>query len=383
MSDTGRARTTGAARKKAGGARPASSSMRDGVTARVDDAGSVVEVVPDETDVTSAGKAASDKSGSDGAAADGAASDRGAADNATVRIRTSAADQPWKQSSSKDGDKPADGKVTGAEPTAPFAKPAPVTSSPAGSPGRTAAPGAGTSGRPAAAGAPGRPATAGSAGAGAGRPDPAGKPGPGAKPGPAGAPGPGVAKPATSSPPFSPPAGEAPRPASAGSAGAVSPVSRPVDGLGRGLTFGEAERTGLKTAGSKDKKHAVRAPRKAHLVLRRVEPWSAMKFSFVVSLVCFVVLFVAVAVLYGVLSALGVFTSITDAVNQLTTGGSQTGPKIDVGSWFDPVRILGYTALLGAVNVVLITALSTLGAVIYNISSDLVGGIEVTFSEAE
>ena len=53
-----------------------------------------------------------------------------------------------------------------------------------------------------------------------------------------------------------------------------------------------------------------RPPRKAHLVLRRIEPWSAMKFSFVVSIVAFVVLFVAVAVLYGVLSALGVFDSV-------------------------------------------------------------------------
>ncbi|KAB8196397.1 DUF3566 domain-containing protein [Nonomuraea phyllanthi] len=128
----------------------------------------------------------------------------------------------------------------------------------------------------------------------------------------------------------------------------------------------------------------ARLPRKAHLVLRRVEPWSAMKFSFVVSLVCFVVLFVAVAVLYGVLSALGVFDSIVDLVNQLGQGEQgQSSIPIDIASWFEPVRILGYTALLGAVNVVLITALSTLGAVIYNIASDLVGGVEVTFSEAE
>ncbi|TDD17961.1 DUF3566 domain-containing protein [Nonomuraea diastatica] len=128
----------------------------------------------------------------------------------------------------------------------------------------------------------------------------------------------------------------------------------------------------------------ARLPRKAHLVLRRVEPWSAMKFSFVVSLVCFVVLFVAVAVLYGVLSALGVFDSIVDLVNQLGQGEQgQNSIPIDIASWFEPVRILGYTALIGAVNVVLITALATLGAVIYNVASDLVGGVEVTFSEAE
>jgi hypothetical protein len=129
---------------------------------------------------------------------------------------------------------------------------------------------------------------------------------------------------------------------------------------------------------------AGRLPRKAHLVLRRVEPWSAMKFSFVVSLVCFVVLFVAVVVLYGVLSALGVFDSVVDLVNQLGQGEQgQSSIPIDIASWFEPVRILGYTALIGAVNVVLITALATLGAVIYNVASDLVGGVEVTFSEAE
>lgn len=133
----------------------------------------------------------------------------------------------------------------------------------------------------------------------------------------------------------------------------------------------------------KSSSSSARLPRKAHLVLRRIEPWSAMKFSFVVSLVCFVVLFVAVAVLYGVLSALGVFDSVVEMFNQLTQSDGQNTSSINIASWFEPVRILGYTALIGAVNVVLITALSTLGSVIYNIASDLVGGIEVTFSEAE
>ncbi|WP_093172549.1 DUF3566 domain-containing protein [Sinosporangium album] len=140
-----------------------------------------------------------------------------------------------------------------------------------------------------------------------------------------------------------------------------------------------------KSGSSKGKgKGGGRNPRKAHLVLRRIEPWSAMKFSFVVSLVCFVVLFVAVAVLYVILSTVGVFDSIVQTVNDLTMAdGKKTVGSIDIASWFEPVRILGYTALIGAVNVVLITALATLGSVIYNLASDLVGGIEVTFSEAE
>ncbi|WP_285707862.1 DUF3566 domain-containing protein [Microtetraspora sp. NBRC 16547] len=205
-----------------------------------------------------------------------------------------------------------------------------------------------------------------------GAPRPGGNPGPSGPgatgPGGASAPGRQVAGPGPTAAYPRPAMGSSPKPA----AGAAFPSGAP--------------EPVVRTEPAPDGKPGIRAPRKAHLVLRRVEPWSAMKFSFVLSLVCFVVLFVAVAVLYGVLSALGVFDTITDAVTQLTAGdgGKATSDLAkSIDAWFDPVRILGYTALLGAVNVVLITALSTLGAVIYNLSSSLVGGIEVTFSEAE
>ncbi|GIH93180.1 DUF3566 domain-containing protein [Planobispora siamensis] len=159
------------------------------------------------------------------------------------------------------------------------------------------------------------------------------------------------------------------------------PLGQAVRGPGANASSPPLEMTDRKPSATAE---APRTPRKAHLVLRRIEPWSAMKFSFVVSLVCFVVLFIAVAVLYMVLNGLGVFDSIIQLVNQLTQGeGNSPASTFNIAAWFEPVRILGYTALIGAVNVVLITALSTLGAVIYNVASDLVGGIEVTFSEAE
>ena len=136
-----------------------------------------------------------------------------------------------------------------------------------------------------------------------------------------------------------------------------------------------AARTAAQQAQSK------RTARQAHLTIARVEPWSVMKFSFVVSLVAFVILFVAVSVLYGVLSALGVFDSLQHVVTSVTSSQSSTG--VNAKAWFSASRVLGYTALLGSLNIVLITAMSTIGAVVYNLTSRLVGGVEVTLRETE
>ena len=123
------------------------------------------------------------------------------------------------------------------------------------------------------------------------------------------------------------------------------------------------------------------AARQAHLTIARVEPWSVMKFSFVVSLVAFVILFVAVSVLYGILSALGVFDSLQHVVTSVTSSQGTTG--VNAKAWFSASKVLGYTALLGSLNIVLITAMSTIGAVVYNLTSRLVGGVEVTLRETE
>ncbi len=122
--------------------------------------------------------------------------------------------------------------------------------------------------------------------------------------------------------------------------------------------------------------------RRAQLVLARIEPWSVMKFSFMVSLVGWVILFVAVAALYYVLNKLGVFHSVQSTITDVTSGKGSAGSDAN-GQWFSASRILGYTMLAGAFDVVLITALATVGAVIYNLVTHLAGGIEVTLKETD
>ena len=135
-------------------------------------------------------------------------------------------------------------------------------------------------------------------------------------------------------------------------------------------------------AGSKPQKGSAQRPaRQAHLTVARVEPWSVMKFSFVVSLVAFVILFVAVSILYGTLSALGVFESLQRVVTSVTS--SQDSAGVNAAKWWSASRVLGFTGLLGSFNIVLITAMSTVGAVVYNLTSRLIGGVEVTLRETE
>lgn len=108
------------------------------------------------------------------------------------------------------------------------------------------------------------------------------------------------------------------------------------------------------------------------------------KFSLLFSLCLLLIGVVAVAALYFALDAMGVFDSVRQTVRDVTgvTGASgETTGGIDI--LFSPWRIIGWAAVLGAVNVVIITALSTLGAFLYNLCADIIGGIEITLAERD
>ncbi|XVS64493.1 DUF3566 domain-containing protein [Actinosynnema sp. CA-299493] len=121
-----------------------------------------------------------------------------------------------------------------------------------------------------------------------------------------------------------------------------------------------------------------RGPRRASLQVKRVDPWSVLKLALVLSVALFFVWLVAVGVLYGVLNGMGVWDKINNTASDLLQG-NETGsdPLISAG------RVFGVAAIVGAVNIVLFTALATVGSFVYNVSADLAGGLEVTLSERE
>ena len=125
---------------------------------------------------------------------------------------------------------------------------------------------------------------------------------------------------------------------------------------------------------------AGRGPRRARLQLRHIDIWSAFKISLVLSIVLFFIWIIAVAVLYVVLNSLGVFTTINDLFGQL---GSATGQARAARRSSRPKVVFIGAAVIGAINVILMTALCTVATFIYNMCADLVGGLEVTLSERD
>ncbi|NLU76088.1 DUF3566 domain-containing protein [Streptomyces sp. HNM0575] len=160
--------------------------------------------------------------------------------------------------------------------------------------------------------------------------------------------------------------------------------------VGHGPTGGAAAGGGLAgmTGGagavrrSRTGARTVPRTRKARLRVAKADPWSVMKVSFLLSIALGVCTIVAVAVLWMVMNAMGVFTAISATVSEATQSGA-SGGGFDLESFLSLPKVLLFTAVIAAIDVVLATALATLGAFIYNLSAGFVGGVEVTLAEDE
>nr|WP_090346691.1 DUF3566 domain-containing protein [Mycolicibacterium malmesburyense]CRL79293.1 hypothetical protein CPGR_05281 [Mycolicibacterium malmesburyense] len=122
-----------------------------------------------------------------------------------------------------------------------------------------------------------------------------------------------------------------------------------------------------------------KGPVRASMQIRRIDPWSTLKVSAVLSVALFFVWMIAVAFLYLVLGGMGVWSKLNSNVGDLLTsaGGGSGGELVSSGT------IFGGATLIGLVNIVLLTAMATIGAFIYNLTTDLVGGVEVTLADRD
>lgn len=159
-----------------------------------------------------------------------------------------------------------------------------------------------------------------------------------------------------------------------------APAQRPAAPAGRPAQGGRAAAGGQQRPGTPGLvKPAPKAKvRRARLLVSKVDPWSVLKMAFLLSVALGIVTVVAAMVLWTVLDLTGIFDQVDSLLG--TLAGSEGG-GFELKKVASLGQVLSFATIISVVNVVLLTALSMLSAVLYNISATLVGGIGVTLTD--
>ena len=113
--------------------------------------------------------------------------------------------------------------------------------------------------------------------------------------------------------------------------------------------------------------------RRVTRVVREIDPWSALKVGLVFHLVIYLTLLVASVLLWSVASATGTIDNIERFLESFGWESFQ----------FNGLALFLNVLFLGLLGVVLLTAIWVLGAMVFNLITDLVGGIRVSVLEEE
>ncbi|MEU9333090.1 DUF3566 domain-containing protein [Streptomyces sp. NPDC048290] len=153
---------------------------------------------------------------------------------------------------------------------------------------------------------------------------------------------------------------------------------------GQGQALAGGQQQGQTGAGVRRPRTGARTTprvRKARLRVAKADPWSVMKVSFLLSIALGICTIIASAVLWMVMDAMGVFSTVGGTISEAT--GSNESNGFDLQSFLSLPNVLMFTSIIAVIDVVLATALATLGAFIYNLSAGFVGGVELTLAEDE
>ncbi|WP_067780355.1 DUF3566 domain-containing protein [Actinomyces vulturis] len=145
----------------------------------------------------------------------------------------------------------------------------------------------------------------------------------------------------------------------------------------KGSAIGQAPASNSSLNGSSKK--AVTGPRRVQLSLTHVDPWSIMKVSFMLSVAFGIMTIVAAAVVWFTLDAMHVFATIQDLVAKVVDTDNNSFTALIEYMKFS--RAISMATVIAVANIILATALSTIGAFLYNITATLVGGVHVTLAD--
>jgi transmembrane protein DUF3566 len=120
-------------------------------------------------------------------------------------------------------------------------------------------------------------------------------------------------------------------------------------------------------------------PRRTRVLVKRVGPWSVLRFSLVFYFCLMVAVWIGLFIVYKFLGSVGVLHSIEHSIRNLNPASRS---QVNWGNWsFHTGWIFSRLFLIGLVMVVFGSFVNFIGAFLYNLLADLMGGIELTLSE--
>ncbi|MER7073054.1 DUF3566 domain-containing protein [Terrabacter sp. NPDC000476] len=158
------------------------------------------------------------------------------------------------------------------------------------------------------------------------------------------------------------------------SRGAVTSRTAPTQRV-NASSGGSATKTAARPATAARKS---KGPRRVRLAVARVDPWSVMKMSFLLSVALGIAGVILTAVLWMILSTMNVFSDIEGVLQSLQT---TTSDPFSIKDYVGFGRVVSLSIVIGVIDVILMTAIATVMAFLYNICSALVGGVQLTLTD--
>jgi Transmembrane domain of unknown function (DUF3566) len=130
-----------------------------------------------------------------------------------------------------------------------------------------------------------------------------------------------------------------------------------------------------------------RGVRRTRVEVRRVGPLSVLKFSLLFYFCVFLVIYLALAIIWAILSASGVIDSLEQLLGTIFPSGKGLSPTQQVSTGrpqpiaIDTGQVFTWLFFAGCVGVAVWSLINVFVAVMYNLISDIVGGVEVTLAD--
>ena len=118
-------------------------------------------------------------------------------------------------------------------------------------------------------------------------------------------------------------------------------------------------------------------PKQVRLKLVYIDFWSTVKLSFLAGLCLAIIAIIATFLIWTILNSTGIFGHVNSLVNDVSNpqhGSSNSMSFLGLG------QVMGFSLIAAVFDVIVVTALGAVFALLYNVSVKITGGLMVGFT---